>query len=109
MENEFQLPLNKATITISEKPEIKGGFTDDGREWKMIKLKDTERRTFTFFANKKDGSDTKAFEGFKQLQIRQGSVVDVAFTEEEYTYTHPVTKEAKQGKRRSIKFFNTKE
>lgn len=83
MENK-QSDLLKKTITISGL-EIKttktGGF--------MTKLTDEKGLKYNIFHTKKDGSESKAFEGYQKLPAGGiGKEVDIAYNETELTNDH---------------------
>jgi len=63
--------------------EVKQGKTKAGRPWEMYKIQDQNGNKYSFFTTKVDGSDTKAFKTWKDLNVNIGQSVGVLFKEEE--------------------------
>lgn len=63
---------------------------------------------YQFWSKKKDGSDTKAFEQFQQLGIKQGDTVNVAVEIKQETFINKEQKEITFD-RRTILFFKSEE
>ena len=67
----------------------------------IIKIKDEKGLTYSFFMKKQDGSESKAYEGYKKFQL--GDTVEIHYSEQQRT-----TSDGKPYTARSIAFFGEK-
>ena len=82
--------LKRKAIKVSS-VEINNGETN-GNKWVMIKLETTEKEYPSFFATKKDGSDSKAFTFYRENKSRwddaflTGDTIDIDIVYKENPY-----------------------
>lgn len=94
--------LIKKRITVTA-IETKSGQTN-GNTWNMVIIKDENSDKYSFFTTKKDGTDTKAYEGYKKIPVTVGGQVNVAFGETPKSFINNDGKEINY-KVRNIAFF----
>jgi hypothetical protein len=67
----------------------------------IVKVKDEKGLTYSFFMKKQDGSESKAYEGYKKFQL--GDTVEIHYSEQQRT-----TQDGKPYTARGIAFFGEK-
>jgi len=82
--------LLSTTVTI-ESIEDKG---------KSLKLKASDRKSYSFWKTKQDGSNTSMYEQFKNMEIQAGSTVNISYKIEEFT-----TQDGKQAHSNKVIWF----
>lgn len=85
--------MKAITLSGEEKKVLSNGST-------VVKIKDEKGLTYSFFMKKKDGTQSKAFEGYQDFNL--GDTVEIHYSEEQKTY------EGKTYPQRSIAFFGNK-
>ena len=61
--------------------------------WRKFGIVDQDGMKYSFFAQKKDGTDTKAYQGFKAMGVTFDSLIGIAYKEEDKTFTDKKGKE----------------
>lgn len=88
------LIMKAITLSGEEKKVTQNGST-------IIKIKDENGLTYSFFMKKQDGSDSKAYEGYKNFQL--GDTVEIHYSEQQRT-----TQDGKPYTARNVAFFGEK-
>jgi len=87
------LIMKAITLSGEEKKILSNGST-------VVKIKDEQGLSYSFFMKKQDGTISKAYEGYQNFQL--GDTVEIHFSEQEKTY------EGKPYTLRNIAFFGEK-
>lgn len=95
--------LNKK-ITIESLEQNKG--ETNGKEWQVYKVTDQDKNKYSFFTSKQDGTETKAFQAYKELQLTLGSEIGIGYVEEEKEFTDKGGEKRKY-QQRTIRFFES--
>lgn len=88
------LIMKAITLSVEEKKVTAQGST-------IIKIKDEKGLTYSFFQKKQDGSDSKAYEGYKNFSL--GDTVEIHYSEQQRT-----TPDGKSYTARNVAFFGEK-
>ena len=94
--------LIKRIITVTNAA-MKEGVAKTGNKWRKIDLVDDKNNKYSFFLDKKDGTETKAYLQWKEQGVSLGSQIGICFKEEPVEFTNKKGELVKMT-RRSIAF-----